>query len=118
MEKFQNKSSSKGCKWPSLNVPGTKSPLTHPILKMEFSLPIISPLGNKNWPPSMKVKKLETFQNKGSLKGFKWSSLNAPGTKTPLSHPILKLGEFPIPPLLALWGNKNWPRSMEVKKVQ
>ena len=31
-----------------------------------------------------------------------WSDLNAPGTKTPLSHSILKLGEFPFP-LLALW---------------
>ena len=29
------------------------------------------------------------------LKGFKWSSLNAPGThQTPLSHPILELEEY------------------------
>ena len=53
--------------------------------------------GNKNWPPSMKVKKMENFENKMSIKGCKWSSLNAPGTETPLSHPILKLGECPFP---------------------
>ena len=29
--------------------------------------------------------------------GCKWSSLNAPGTETPLSHSILKLDEFPFP---------------------
>ena len=49
--------------------------------------------GNKNWPPIMKVKKLETFQNKCGLKGCIWSSLSAPGTRNPLSHPILNLGE-------------------------
>ena len=35
----------------------------------------------------MKVKKFEKFQNKIGLKCCKWSSLNAPGTETPLSHP-------------------------------
>ena len=35
--------------------------------------------GNKNWPPSMKVKKLEIFCDKMSSKGCKWSSLNGPG---------------------------------------
>ena len=41
----------------------------------------------------MKLKKLEIFQNKMGLKGCKWSSLEAPGTETHLSHPY--------------WGNKN-----------
>ena len=53
--------------------------------------------GNKNWPPSMKVKKLEFYGNKSGLKGCKWPSLNAPGTGITLFHPILKLGEFPFP---------------------
>ena len=44
----------------------------------------------------MKVQKLGNFGNKSGLTGCKWSSLNAPGTQTPLSHPILKLGEFPF----------------------
>ena len=37
----------------------------------------------------MKVKKFEKFQNKIGSKGCKWSSLNAPGTETPVSpfHP-------------------------------
>ena len=53
--------------------------------------------GNKNWLPSRKVKKWEIFQNKMGLMGCKWSSLNAPGTETPQSHPYLELGEFPFP---------------------
>ena len=53
--------------------------------------------GNKNWPPSMKMKNLEKFENVRGAKGCKWSSLNPQGTKNPQSHPILKLGEFPFP---------------------
>ena len=44
----------------------------------------------------MKVEKLKNLQTKMGLMECKWSSLNAPGTKIPLSHPILKLGEFPF----------------------
>ena len=61
-----------------------------------FPFTLLALWGNKNWPPSMKVKKLENVQNKSSLKGCKWSSLNVPGTKPPLSHPILKLDESPF----------------------
>ena len=49
----------------------------------------------------MKVKKFEKFQNKTGLKGCNWSSLKAPGTETPLSHPYWKLEEFPF--------SHNWP---------
>ena len=59
--------------------------------------PLLALWGNKNWLPSMKVKQLEIFPNKIGLKGCKWSSLNAPGTEPPQSHPYLELGEFPIP---------------------
>ena len=59
-------------------------------------LPLLALWGNKNGLPSMKVKTLENFQNKIGLKGCKWSSLNAPGTQTPLSHPYLKVEEFPF----------------------
>ena len=45
---------------------------------------------------------IQIFQNKMGLKGSKWSSLNAPGTETtPLSHPYLKLEEFPF--------SHHWP---------
>ena len=37
----------------------------------------------------MKVKKLENFQNKLGLKGYKWASLNTPGTETPVSYLFL-----------------------------
>ena len=53
--------------------------------------------GNKNWPPSMKVKKLEFYGNKSGLKGCKWASLNVPGTESPLSHPLFGLDDFPFP---------------------
>ena len=75
---------SKGCKCSHLNVPGTENPRYHLLLglgKIPFS---------HYWPsgviriglPSMKVEKMENFQNKTVLKGCKWSSLNAPGTET------------------------------------
>ena len=69
--------------------------------------------GNKNWLPSMKVKKLETFQNKMGLKACKWSSLNAPGTETPQSYPYWELGEFPFPNMdktggFQCLGHSNW----------
>ena len=53
--------------------------------------------GNKNWPPSMKMKKMETFHIKCGLMGCPRSSLNTPGTGNTQHHPILKLGEFPFP---------------------
>ena len=63
----------------------------------EFSL--FSPLallGNKKWSPNMKVQQMENSKNKMGLKGCKWSSLNAQGTHSPLSHPILELGNLPF----------------------
>ena len=59
-----------------------------------FSL--IALWGNKNWPPSMKVKNFENCQIKSGLKGCQWSSLNAPGTEIPLSHPFLELAKLPL----------------------
>ena len=63
---------------------------------MNSLFPLLALWGNKNWPPSMKVKKVENFHNKRGLKGCKWSNLNAPGTENPLSYSILGLGEFPF----------------------
>ena len=60
-------------------------------------LPLLALWGNKNWLPSMKGEKLEKCQDKMGLKGYKWSSLNAPGTETLLSYPYGELGEFPFP---------------------
>ena len=110
------------CKGSSLNAPGTEYPFSHSILKLDESpFPIISPLlwGNKNWPPSMKMKSLKIFWSKIGSMGCKGSNLNAPGTENPLSHLILKLDESPFPiisPLL--WGNKNWPPRMKMKKLK
>ena len=59
--------------------------------------PLLALWGNKNWPPSMKVKKFENYQKVRGAKGCKWSSLDAPGTQNPQSHPIPELGEFPFP---------------------
>ena len=52
--------------------------------------------------PSIKVEKFENLGNKIGLTGCKWSSLNAPGTDTPESHPFLELGDF-------LFLNEKWP---------
>ena len=65
-----------------MNVPGTENPLSHTVLELdEFPYPPTPLWGNKNWPPSMKVKKMEIFQNKRGLKGCKLPSLNAQGTE-------------------------------------
>ena len=105
LENVWDKSGLTGCKWSGLNAPGTETPLSHPILKLdEFPFPQLALWGNKNWLPSMKVEKLNNFQNKRGSAGCKWSSLNAPGTETPLSHLILKL-QYSLFPLLALWVN-------------
>ena len=56
-----------------------------------FPFPLLALWGNKNWLPSMKVKKLKKFQNKMGLKGCKWSSLNAPGTETPVFYMLSNL---------------------------
>ena len=63
---------------------------------MNSLFPLLTLWGNKNWPPSIKMKKLENFQNKKILEGSLWSSWDALGTQSPLSHPILKLGDFPF----------------------
>ena len=52
------------------------------------------------------------------LKGCKWSSLNAQGTETPLSHPYWEMGNSLNSQLLALWGNKNGLPSINVKKCE
>ena len=80
-----------GCKWSNLNAPGTQNPLSCPFLSL------LALWGNKNWPPRMKVKKLQNLWNKIGLKGCNWSSLNAPGTENSLWHPFLELREFPFP---------------------
>ena len=64
---------------------------------MNPPFPSLALWGNKNWPPSMKVKKMENFWNKRGLKGYEWSCLNAPGTENPLSHLVLRLEEFHFP---------------------
>ena len=64
---------------------------------MNSLFPLLALWGNKNWPPSMKVKKLENFQNLKGAKGCKWSSLNSPDTENPLSHAFLEVWDFPFP---------------------
>ena len=96
-ENCLNKSSFKGCKWSIFNAPGTQTPLSHSVLKLQFSLfSLLALWGNKNWPPSIKVKQIENCQNKMGLKGCKWSSLNAPSTQTPLSHSVLEWENLPF----------------------
>ena len=61
-EKVENllaQTGSMGCKWSSLNAPGTENPLW----LEEFPFPIIGLWGNKKWLPTMKVKNIEKFQN-------------------------------------------------------
>ena len=66
---FGNRIGSKGCKWSYLNAPGTKSTQFGRIPLNHFQP---SPLwGNKNWPPNVKVEKLENLGNTIGSKGRK-----------------------------------------------
>ena len=88
MEIFGDKSGWAGCKWSSLNVSGTESSLTHPFLKLrDFHF-----LWGNNGFLSMKVKKVEIFQNKSGLNGPVWMPKVL---KNPL--PILLFGVVRIP---------------------
>ena len=69
---------------------------------------------NKELAPSIKVKKLENLGNKIGLTGCKWPSLNAQGTKTPESHPILVISLFSCS---ASWGNKELAPQYKSEKV-
>ena len=71
---------------------------THSFLEFDdFPFPLLALWGNKKWAPSMNTEKLENFGEKSGLTGCKWSSLNVPGTRKPLSHSVLELGEFLFP---------------------
>ena len=52
-----------------------------------------------------KVKQIHNLKVIMGLKGCKWSSLNVPGTKKPLTHPF-----HPFFLLLSLRGNKKWAK--------
>ena len=68
--------------------------------------------------PSIKVRKVEIFWNKISLTGFKWSSLNAPSTETPVYHPFFGQSPFLI---YIICGNKKWEpqyRDEEAPKLE
>ena len=93
----QNKMGLKGCKWSNLNAPGTQIPLCHSVLELDFSLsPLLALWGNKEWPPTIKMKQIENSNNKVGLKGCKWSNLNAPGTQTRSVSSFFGMGLFPF----------------------
>ena len=53
---------------------------------MNYIFPLLALWGNKNWPPSMKVKNLKIFLDKMGSKDRKWYSLDDPGINIHLSH--------------------------------
>ena len=79
------------CSWRDTKERGNHVLMTFLMSWVNSLFKLLAILGNKNWPPSMKVKKMENFQNKSGLMGCIWSSLNAQGTGNPLSHPVLEL---------------------------
>ena len=94
LENLGNKIGLTGCKWSSLNAPGTETPESHPFLENSlFSYSAFSGVIRIGLP-SINGEKLVNFWNKMGLTGCKWSSLNAPGTGTPESHPFLENSLF------------------------
>ena len=80
-------------------------PTPNPLRLGEFLFQRTPLWGNKNWPPSIKMKELKNVGNKIGSKGCKWSNLNAPCTqftqvgRIPLSH-------FQRPPLCTACFNQ------------
>ena len=62
--KFSGQKGRMGCKWPSLDAPGIRFHLSHPILELGETPNNWPSGGNKKWLPSMKMKKMENFHNK------------------------------------------------------
>ena len=75
-----------------------------------------------NWPSGvirigLPVWNWKNFQNKRGLMRCKWSSLNAPGTENPLSHPVLELDNWPSGVIrigLPVWKWKRWKISWTI----
>ena len=85
VENFLNKRGLIGCKWFSLNAPGTENLLCHSVLKLEeFPLPIIGLWGKKIGIPSMNIREEKRFPSKVGY-GLKWSFVNVPDTQAPCS---------------------------------
>ena len=97
VEIFWNKISLTGCKWSNSNALSTETPVSHSLSNESFfsiSAPAASflPLSGviRNRSPSIKVRKRNFFWMKISSTDCKLSSLNAPGSETPVSHPVLE----------------------------
>ena len=68
-----------------------------------------------NWTPHYKSQKVGKFLNKISSKVCKWSSLNVPGTGTPVSHSLMEESCFSFPaPLSGVID--NWTPQYESLK--
>ena len=72
--------------------------------------------GNKNWPPSIKMKEMENSKNKMQLMGYKWPSLNAQGIQDPTCHSFLEFGDFPFLTISPL--PENWPPRIKMKQTE
>ena len=82
------------------------------ILVEHLQTPIIG-------PPSMKVKEMENFLNKRARRDANsliWMP-QAEAMKTPCLFHFWGWANS-LFPLFALWGNKNWPPCMNVKKME
>ena len=108
-----NKRSLKGCKWSSLDVPGTENPLSHSLLGLE-EFPF-----SHYWPSGvirigLPVKKLENSKNKRGLKECKWSSLNSSQPKRSMSIQFITHSALEEYGLVRAGVSAGWARSRSV----
>ena len=74
-----------------------------------FTRPFVMHVGKKyDVGIGMHGNMVDFFLKKVNLTGSKWSSLNAPGSGTPGSHPLLESSFFNfqpllLPPFLSVW---------------
>ena len=119
MKKVQNKRDWMGWNGSSLNAPGIKIHLSHPILELcEIHFSYYWPSGViRNGSPVWKWKWWKSLRTKGA----EWAG-NGPFW-LPQALKTFCLIQFwgwknSLFPLLVLWGNRNWPPSMKVKKLE
>ena len=79
--------------------------------------PLLTLRGNKNWPPSMKVEKGGKIWKQKWLNKLQMVEFECHRHWKPSVSFSFGVGTISLFPLLALWGNKNWPPQYEGEKV-
>ena len=91
------------CIWSNLNVPGNGSPCLIQFISWKISFSGYWTTGVIRMGSQYEGEEFKKFWLKRGLMQCIWSSLNVQGNGSPLSHPSLKLEDFPFLIIGPLW---------------